>query len=168
MAILTHEDTLHLTDDQEATCCGQGKTDTELSNPSNFLIFIGTDIPEIRVLPSAVVEHLDVRDNIVSCLLTRGVISVRRPLAFETAKEAFGHGIIKTLALTTPTTDDPMVCQHVLIRVTGILTAAICMMQQTGGGMTPSQCHPQRVLHQSCIDPTTHRPPYHFTRIQVQ
>jgi hypothetical protein len=63
-------------------CCGQGKTDTQLSNPSKFLIFIGTDIPEIRVLPSAVVEHLDVSDNIVARLLTRGVIMVRRPLTF--------------------------------------------------------------------------------------
>ena len=64
------------------SCCGQGKTDTQLSNPSKFLIFIGTDIPEIRVLPSAVVEHLDVSDNIVARLLTRGVIMVRRPLTF--------------------------------------------------------------------------------------
>src|SRR5256885_16796589 len=37
----------------ESTCCGQGKTDTQLSHPSTFFIFIGTDIPEIRVLPSA-------------------------------------------------------------------------------------------------------------------
>ena len=63
-------------------CCGQGKTDTQLSNPSPLLICIGTDIPKIRVLPSAVVEHLDVHDNIVFCLLTRGVIPVCRPLAF--------------------------------------------------------------------------------------
>jgi hypothetical protein len=61
-------------------CCGQGKTDTQLSNPSKFLIFIGTGIPEIRVLPSAVVEHLDVSDNIVARLSTRSVIMVRRPL----------------------------------------------------------------------------------------
>jgi hypothetical protein len=68
--------------DQVPTCCGQGKTDTQLSNPSKFLIFIGTDIPEIRVLPSAVVEHLDVSDNIVARLSTRSVIMVRRPLTF--------------------------------------------------------------------------------------
>ena len=62
-------------------CCGQGKTDTRLSHPSTFFIFLGTDIPEIRVLPSAVVAHLDVRDHIVSRLSTRGVSTVRRPLA---------------------------------------------------------------------------------------
>jgi TIR domain len=65
-----------------ALCCGQGKTDTQLSTPSTFCIVIGTDIPEIRVLPPAVVEHLDGSDHIVSRLLTRGVVPVRRPFAF--------------------------------------------------------------------------------------
>jgi hypothetical protein len=68
--------------DVEDVCSGQGKTDTQLSHPSELLIFIRTDIPERRVRPSAVVEHLDVSDNIVSRLLTRRIITVRRPLAF--------------------------------------------------------------------------------------
>jgi integrase len=65
-----------------ATCCGQGKTDTEFNNPSTFLICIGTDIPEIRVLPSAVVEHLDVVDHIISRFLACGIVTQRRALAF--------------------------------------------------------------------------------------
>src|SRR5215475_9790887 len=63
-------------------CCGQGKTDTQLSNPSQFLICIGTDIPKIRVPPSAVVEHFDISDDIISGLLTRGVRPMRCPFAF--------------------------------------------------------------------------------------
>jgi len=63
-------------------CCGQGKTDTQLSNPSQFFVCIRTDIPKIRVLPSTVVEHLNVSDDIVSGLLTRGVRPMHRPFAF--------------------------------------------------------------------------------------
>ena len=65
-----------------SSCCGQGKTDTQLSNPSQFFVCIRTDIPKIRVLPSTVVEHLNVSDDIVSGLLTRGVRPMHRPFAF--------------------------------------------------------------------------------------
>jgi hypothetical protein len=148
-------------------CCGQGKTDTQFSNPRQVLIFMGTDIPERRVRPSAVGAHLDVSDHIVARLLTRGVIMVRRPRTCSTANESLGHRIVEPLALTTQTTDDSMVCQQVLIRVTGLLTAAIRMMQQTCCGMTTSPRHPQRVLHHSCRDPTTHRPTHHLTARHV-
>jgi hypothetical protein len=115
--------------------------DTQLSNPSQFLICIGTDISKIRVLPSAVVEHFDVSDDIVSRLLTRGVRPMHRPCAFSAAKESLGDGIVETLAFPTHTTDDPMGSPQVLIRVTGILTAVIRMMPQPYCGMTPSQRH---------------------------
>lgn len=61
-------------------CAGQVKTDTKLSNQSKFFILIGTNIPEIRVLPSAVVEHLNVIDNIVLRFLPGGVIALQCPL----------------------------------------------------------------------------------------
>src|SRR4029450_2612192 len=99
--------------------CGQGKTDTQLSHPSTFFIFIGTDIPEIRVLPSAVVAHLAGSDHSVSPCLPRGVRAVRRPLACYTAQASLGHGIVATLALTTHATGDSMGSQHGLIRVAG-------------------------------------------------
>lgn len=67
---------------RSSECSGQVKTDTQLSNQSELFIFIGTNIPEIRMLPSAIVEHLDVINDIVPCLLTRGVITMRCPLAF--------------------------------------------------------------------------------------
>ena len=149
-------------------CCGQGKTDTQFSNPRQVLIFMGTDIPERRVLPSAVGAHLDVSDHIVARLLTRGVIMVRRPRTCSTANESLGHRIVEPLARTTQTTADSMVCQQVLIRVTGLLTAAIRIMQQTCCGMTTSPRHPQRV--RSCasrlrIIPVTLKPgkmpPFH-------
>jgi hypothetical protein len=47
-------------------CGGQGKTDTELSHESEGFIVIGTDVTEIRMLPSAVVEHFNVVNPYVS------------------------------------------------------------------------------------------------------
>jgi hypothetical protein len=129
---------------------------------------MGTDIPERRVRPSAVGAHLDVSDHIVARLLTRGVIMVRRPRTCSTATAWLGHRMVEPRALTTQTTADSMVCQQVLIRVTGLLTAAIRMMQQTCCGMTTSPRHPQRVLHHSCRDPTTHRPTHHLKGRHVE
>ncbi len=40
--------------------CGQVKTDTKLSHLSDFLVFVGTDIPEIRMFAPTVVEHLNI------------------------------------------------------------------------------------------------------------
>jgi hypothetical protein len=57
-------------------CSGQVKTDTQLSNQSKLFIGLGTNIPEIRMLPSALVAHLDVINDNVPCLLTRGVITM--------------------------------------------------------------------------------------------
>jgi len=149
-------------------CCGQGKTDTQLSNSSQFLLCIGTDIPKLRVRPSAVVEPCDVSDDIVSRLLTRGVSPLRRPCAFSAAKASLGSGLIETLALATPTPDDPLGSQQVVRRVTGVWTAAIRMRPPPCCGMTPSQRPLERTLHHRCLVPTTHRPPHPLPRRHVQ
>ena len=66
----------------EKNCRGQVKIDTQLSHHSSFLKFIGTDIPEIRGLSSAVVEHLDGVDHLISRFLACGIVTQRRALAF--------------------------------------------------------------------------------------
>ena len=47
-----------LNTDPESDCSGQVKTDTPLSNQRQLFIFIGTNIPEIRMLPCAIVLML--------------------------------------------------------------------------------------------------------------
>ena len=90
-------------------CSGQGKKDTKFSYQGTFFVVIRTDIPEIRMRPPAVIEHLDVRDDIGFGLVTRGVITVRRPFALSAPEKSLGNGIIQTIPLATPTTDDSMV-----------------------------------------------------------
>ena len=90
-------------------CSGQVKTDTQLSNQSQLFKCIGTNIPERGMLPSAIVEQLDVINDLVPGLLMRGVITMRCPRPFYTAKESLSHRLVETLALLTRATDDPMV-----------------------------------------------------------
>ena len=61
-------------------CSGQVKMDTQLSNIGYPLEVIGTDIPERRVQPHAIVEHLDVIDHIIARFLTRGIVTQSRAL----------------------------------------------------------------------------------------
>jgi predicted nucleic acid-binding protein len=65
---------------ERAICSGQVKTDTQLSNIGYPLEVIGTDIPERRVQPRAIVEHLDVIDHIIPRFLTRGIVTQSRAL----------------------------------------------------------------------------------------
>ena len=92
----------------EWRCCGQVKTDSRLSNLCQSLEFIGTDIPEIRMLPLAVGEHLDVIDHIIPRFLACCLVTMGSPLAFETSEEALRHRIVQALALATHATDHPM------------------------------------------------------------
>jgi hypothetical protein len=82
------------------------------------------------VQPRASVEHLDVINDVVLGFLTRGVISVRRSLLRSTAKEPLGHRMVETLSLAAHTTANPLGSPHALRRVTGLLPAAIRVMQQ--------------------------------------
>ena len=61
---------------------GQVKMDTQLSHPCQRLIFIRTAIAQIGVLPSAVVEHLDIFAHIRSRLLARRIVALIGALAF--------------------------------------------------------------------------------------
>lgn len=90
-----------------------------------------------------------------------------RPRAFYTTTASLSDGIVETRALPTHTTDDPLVCPQGLIRVTGLGTAAIRMMQPPGGGTTTSQSPPQRVLNPERSKRAAHRPSPHVPGLPV-
>jgi hypothetical protein len=77
------------------------------------------------MLPPAVIAHLDIRDDVGCGFLPRGVITVRRPCALSAAEKPLGHGVVKTIPLSTHTTDDAMGRQPGAIRLTGLLTPAV-------------------------------------------
>ena len=112
----------------DPNCSGQGKTDAQLSGTRHFFIFVGARIPQIRMKPSAVVEHLDVINDVIASFLPRLVMPIRCPLAFQTPKESFRHCIVQTVSFTTHTTHHCMISQYVPISMRRILRATIRMM----------------------------------------
>lgn len=94
------------------------------------------------MLPVTVVAHLNIHNDVIVGLLAGGIRPVGRPLPFETAKAPLGDGVIQTLPLPTPTADEAMGRPQGLRPVAGLVTAAIRMMQEAGGGLPPAQGHP--------------------------
>jgi hypothetical protein len=76
-----HTPTLISSSNAFKRCSGQGKTDAEASNCGYRLEVSGTDIPERRVPPRAIVEHLAGSDPTVPRFLTRGLVTQSRALA---------------------------------------------------------------------------------------
>jgi hypothetical protein len=93
------------------------------------------------VLPFAVVEHFDVIHYVIPRFLPGRILTMRGPLPLETAKKPFGHGIIEGVALPTHTPAYSSVCEQPLIRLPGVLTPLIRMVQQSDGWLPPSQRH---------------------------
>ena len=56
------------------------------------------------MLPSAVVEHLNVIDHIISGFLTGGIMTMRRALALETAEEPLRDRMVQAIPLPAHTT----------------------------------------------------------------
>ena len=71
----------------EADCCGQVKTDTQLSCLSDVFVRIGTDIPEIRMFAPTVIEHLDVIHHVIPRFLPRPIIALRCALTLQAAEK---------------------------------------------------------------------------------
>jgi hypothetical protein len=91
--------------------------------------------------PIAVVEHLDVVKHIIPRLLAGGIVTERRALTRETAKEPLGHGLVQAIALATHTTAHAGRRQQGLIGSTRLLTPALRRMEHPGGGLATPQRH---------------------------
>src|SRR4029450_2571204 len=130
------------------------------SHPCQRLIFIGTDIAQIRVLPQAVVEHFDGSTHIAFGCMTGCVLAMPGPLPLEAAKDSLHHRMIQTISLATHTPADAVLREQLLVRGTRILTATVRMMDQPDWGLPPPSSHHQSMLDQRRIDRLTHGPPH--------
>jgi len=83
------------------------------------------------MLSSAVVEHLNVIDHIISGFLPGRIMAMCRALAFETAEEPLRNRMVQAIPFPAHTTVEVMSFQEPLVRLTRLLTASICMMHQS-------------------------------------
>jgi hypothetical protein len=93
------------------------------------------------MLPCTVVKQLNVSHHISPGLGTREVRALGCPFPLHAPKETLGDRIVQAIALATHATPKTMSSAEPLKGLTGVLTAAITMMQQTGSGLTTPQGH---------------------------
>ncbi len=97
---------------------------------------IWTQVPQCGVEPLAIIRHFHIVDD-ESCDGFRSLFPNRliQPFVFDAPKDAFHHGIVPTIAPPTHAADHLMLLEQGLIDGTGILTAAIRVMQKAWRGL---------------------------------
>src|SRR5687768_9468100 len=111
-----------------------------------------TDIPERRMLPPAVIEHLDIRHAIVCGCLTRGAITGRRPCALSAPAKPLGNGMVQALPLSAHPPAEPIVRQPVARHIAGILPPAVRMVPQPWRGPPTAPRPRSRMLDHRTFD----------------
>ena len=110
------------------------------------------------MIADAIVEDLDVFQDIQPGLIAGGVGLVKYQFSFEGAEETFDWGIVITIPLAAHTTKHLVFGQQGLIIVTGILAASVGMMEQSRRGLSGINGHLQGVDDQLAMQALTHRP----------
>lgn len=103
--------------------------------------------------PFAVVEHLDVIDDVGACIAPCCVDVLFDPLTLEQLKEALSNGVVVTVTAPAHACLQVVICQEVLPVVTNVLTALI-RMHGDGSFRSPAlHRHQQRIEHQLPLNP---------------
>src|SRR3954449_2014432 len=88
-------------------------------------------------------------------------------LRLERGEEALHGRIIETIAPPAHRLLDAMSLQHRPIRPSGVLHAAVAMMNEPPWGSATLESHDQGVDTQACLEVIRHRPAHDLARGQV-
>src|SRR4030067_2588076 len=110
----------------------------------------------------AVIEAFDVNED-VGLSVNPGIVILKVDLlTFQGAEETLHRGVVITVPGATHADLHPVSRQQIPVRLTGILTAAIRMMQQTCGRSGGLHSHLISLLYQDAFQGFTHTPTDHF------
>ena len=115
----------------------------------------------------AVIKHLNVMDHITSGIISATIKHPGSPLGFQTVKEALCNCIIPTIAFSTHAANHAVGRQKFLVITTGILAAAIRVVNQSFCRLPPPISHRKSFRDQRCLHAAIHRPADYFPRVQV-
>ena len=124
-------------------------------------------IPESRMLPLAVVEHLDVLRNLSPSLLPRMISPMMHQLIFQCPPETLHRRVVIAIALSAHGGDHAELPQLILIVVGTILGATVGVVDQARAWAFCPDCVPQGVVHQVRRHPGPYGIPDDLTRIQI-
>jgi hypothetical protein len=149
-------------------CCGQVKTDTTLSRLGDFFRRVGTDISERRMLTPTVVAHLEIIEHLITGLLPRHGIALRRARTLHAPEKPRCDRRISTRPLATHAPRHTMRRQHASGGMTGRLSTPVTLRDQASTGLATPQRPLQRLPHPWRINMIPHGPPHHRAGIHVQ
>ena len=122
------------------------------------LCLFGCDIPEGRMKPLAIVISFDVSEQIVPGSIPGWVASLVHEFGFDRAKAAFHRGIVLTISRPAHGLDYPGCIEDLAVIGSGVLAAAIGMMDQAWRRLLALDGHGQCRDRQVRPLVVTHRP----------
>jgi hypothetical protein len=131
--------------------CGHGSSGLALC-------LFGGDIPKGGMKPLTIVISFDVSEQIVPGSLLVRVASLMHEFGFDRAKAAFHRGIVPTISLPAHGLDHPGCIEDLAVIGSGVLAAAIGMMDQAWRRLLPLDGHGQCRDRQIRPHVVTHRP----------
>jgi hypothetical protein len=96
-----------------------------------------------RMPPSQIIIHFNVLENIGSGFCSCPIIQPMDPFPLERSEETFCDSVIIAISYSAHATCNPMFFKGLLKERTGILTAAIRMMNETEKRGPSSDGHPE-------------------------
>src|SRR5690349_23596605 len=111
----------------------------------------------------SIVEHLNVvKYRCFSLISGRENIS-SDTFFFKCSPEAFDYGVVITITLFAHTHLNIVLLQHILIRLAGIFTATVRVMNQASCWLSLEQCHCQGVFDEFSVVLAPHCPAHDLT-----
>ena len=118
--------------------------------------------------PTGVVEGLDVLEDGGPGLASSDVVRAVDELGLERREEALRDGVVPAIALAAHAAVDAVFSKQLLIVPTGVLDAAVRVMEEPGLGPPGSQGHAQSVEGERAVDVRLDGPADDTPREQVQ
>jgi len=142
--------------------------DTQLRPSRHRLELGGGTIAECGVPASPIIEHFEPLEDVLLCFCPCHITSMRYQLRFQRMEKALDDGIIPAVSAATHAHRDAMAGQELAVQESGILRAAVRVVQQFSHRVSPPQCHGQRFSGQRLGKPAPHRPGNRHARVEVQ
>ncbi len=107
-----------------------------------------------------IIEHFDVRKDVLCRFVPCTVLTMINELAFQCAEEAFDTRVVPAVPPTRHAAGHTVYREQLLVCRGGLLTAPIRVVQQPGVGGAMADRH-QRLLRKITGEPSLQRPANH-------
>src|SRR3954469_26043739 len=118
--------------------------------------------------PPCVVVTLDESEQVGAGVRARAPGRGRGTFELQRREEALGDGVVPAISLAAHALHRADLGEELSEALGREFRAAVGVEDQARPWLTPSDCAPQRVAGQLCIEPVSYRPANHLAREQVE